>query len=243
MDRLNSKVQGAKLTRVSCCVFRVDGAVLHRIDDSAHSPQQGGSFTFHVLRCGFQAPLRTQYSGLWLGFTILEVMIVIGIMGLMLTIGVPLIYKVWHRAPINAATANLFEVLSNARARAILQGKEVDMIFHPREGGFEIEGAGTGTAAGSGQVQVGSVRGAGTGTHGKLPENVVIRMLDINKLEHDFLADETARVRFFPNGTSDELTIILQSGADQRGVTLEITTGLASVLSEADLQRLRNGAL
>lgn len=177
------------------------------------------------------------------GFTLLEIMIVVGIMGLMLTIGVPIVYKVLHRAPINQATADLFEVLSNARARAILQGKEVDVLFHPQEGRFEVEGAGGSTAAGSGQVKMGMVRGIGTGTSGKLPEEVIIRMLDINKLEHDFLADKVARVRFFPNGTSDELTLILQSGADQRGVTLEITTGLASVLSEADLQRLRNGTL
>lgn len=168
-------------------------------------------------------------------------MIVVGIMGLMLTIGVPLVYKVFHRAPLNQATADLFEVLSNARARAILQGKEVDLLFHPREGRFEIEGAGTTAAAGSGQVKVGFIRGVGNGTYGKLPDQVAIRMLDINKLEHDFLADEVARVRFFPNGTSDELTLILQSDVDQRGITLEITTGLASVLSEADLQRLRNG--
>jgi Tfp pilus assembly protein FimT len=168
-------------------------------------------------------------------------MIVVGIMGLMLTIGVPLIYKVWHRAPINQATADLFEVLSNARARAILQGKEVDFIFHPREGRFEIEGGGA--VAGSGQVQAGLVRGAGNGASGRLPESVVIRMLDINKLQHDFLADEVAHVRFYPNGTSDELTLILQSGADQRGVTLEITTGLASVLGESDLQRLLNRSL
>jgi prepilin-type N-terminal cleavage/methylation domain-containing protein len=186
---------------------------------------------------------RSPHSVLRTGFTILELMIVIGIMGLLLTIGVPLIYKVLHRAPINQATADLFEVLSNARARAILQGKEVDLIFHPRDGRFEVEGAGDGAAAGSGQVQAGGVRGVGAGTHGKLPDSVVLRMLDINKLDHNFLEDEVARVRFFPNGTSDELTLILQSGADQRGVTLEITTGLASVLSEADLQRLRNGAL
>lgn len=175
------------------------------------------------------------------GFSLLEIMIVVGIMGLMLTIGVPLVYKVFHRAPLNQATADLFEVLSNARARAILQGKEVDLLFHPREGRFEIEGAGTAAAAGSGQVKVGFIRGVGNGTYGKLPDQVAIRMLDINKLEHDFLADEVARVRFFPNGTSDELTLILQSDVAQRGITLEITTGLASVLSEADLQRLRNG--
>jgi hypothetical protein len=67
-------------------------------------------------------------------------------------------------------------------------------------------------------------------------------MLDINKWKHDFRDDELARVRFFPNGTSDELTLILSSDhGEQRGIVLEVTTGLASVLSEADLQNLRNG--
>jgi len=235
MDNPKSNALSSKSARVPFSVFR---KWRRELGPAARRP-----FTFHISRLPLPSRFHTPAFALRTGFILLEVMIVIGIMGLMLTIGVPLIYKVWHRAPINQATADLFEVLSNARARAILQGKEVDLIFHPPEGRFEVEGAGTGTAAGSGQLQAGLVRGAGSGTHGKLPDNVVIRMLDINKLEHDFLADETARVRFFPNGTSDELTIILQSGADQRGVTLEITTGLASVLSEQELQRLRNGTL
>ena len=243
MDSPKSKVQSPKLARIACCVFRETRRDLGHVNNPLRNEQHVLRFTFHASRLTHYGSPCNPQSALRTGFTLLEVMIVIGIMGLMLTIGVPLIYKVWHRAPINQATANLFEVLSNARARAILQGKEVDLIFHPREGRFEIEGAGNGTAAGSGQVQAGLVRGAGTGTYGKLPDNVVIRMLDINKLEHDFLADEVARVRFFPNGTSDELTVILQSGADQRGVTLEITTGLASVLSEPELQQLRNGTL
>jgi hypothetical protein len=58
-------------------------------------------------------------------------------------------------------------------------------------------------------------------------------MLDINKLRHDFLNDESARVRFLPNGTCDELTLILLSDrGERREIMLEITTGLATVESD-----------
>jgi hypothetical protein len=36
-------------------------------------------------------------------------------------------------------------------------------------------------------------------------------------------------VRFFPNGTSDELTIVLHDRERWRKITLEFSTGLASV--------------
>jgi hypothetical protein len=65
-------------------------------------------------------------------------------------------------------------------------------------------------------------------------------MLDVNLSE--YRESDFVRVRFFPNGTSDEMTLILRSSQnEQRGITLEVTTGLASVLNEADLQDLRNG--
>ena len=52
-------------------------------------------------------------------------------------------------------------------------------------------------------------------------------MLDVNLVEYKD-ADE-ARVRFFPNGTSDEMTLILHSGDQYREIALEVTTGLASM--------------
>jgi hypothetical protein len=67
-------------------------------------------------------------------------------------------------------------------------------------------------------------------------------MLDVNL--HECKDDEVARVRFFPEGTCDEMLIILRSeNNDQRGITLEITTGLVTVLGYEDLQKLRNGRL
>jgi Tfp pilus assembly protein FimT len=65
-------------------------------------------------------------------------MIVVAIMGIVLTMGVPIVYKVWHKAPMSQAVSDLIEVCSHARALAILQGKEVDVVFHPREGRFEV---------------------------------------------------------------------------------------------------------
>jgi hypothetical protein len=50
-------------------------------------------------------------------------------------------------------------------------------------------------------------------------------MLDINLSE--YRESELARVRFFPNGTSDEMTLILRSDRNEyRKVWLEVTTGL-----------------
>ncbi len=67
-------------------------------------------------------------------------------------------------------------------------------------------------------------------------------MLDVNLSEYK--DQETARVRFYPNGTCDEMTLILRSDkGEQRGIVLEITTGLATVLNDNDLQNLRNGRL
>jgi hypothetical protein len=36
-------------------------------------------------------------------------------------------------------------------------------------------------------------------------------------------------VRFFANGTSDEMTLVLSSAGEYRKITLEVTTALASV--------------
>jgi hypothetical protein len=44
----------------------------------------------------------------------------------------------------------------------------------------------------------------------------------------DFSESEESRVHFFPNGTCDELTLVLHSGDDWRKITLEFSTAIAS---------------
>jgi prepilin-type N-terminal cleavage/methylation domain-containing protein len=175
-----------------------------------------------------------------LGFTMLELMIVIGIMGVVLAMGVPLVYRMRQEVPLRKAVKDVVEVCSTARARAILQNKPVCVVFHPRERRLHVEGAGGSQEAGSGHVQVGQIQGAGGGTFAQISNRVLIDMLDIDLLEYK--DHEEVKVWFYPNGVCDELTLILR-GLDfdrdpLRAISLEVTTGLASV--ETDITKLKS---
>jgi prepilin-type N-terminal cleavage/methylation domain-containing protein len=174
-------------------------------------------------------------------FTLMEIMIVVAIMGIVLTMGVPIVYKTWHKAPMTKAVSEIVEVCSHARALAILQGKPVDVIFHPREGRLEV-GSMSNPTAGEPPLAAGvspkDTSVPASGLAARLPEQIQIEMMDINKLPHEFRDDDLARVRFYPNGTCDELTLILVSDQNERReITLEITTALASV--ESDPRRFK----
>ena len=178
-------------------------------------------------------------------FTLIEIMVVVAIMGLILATGIPSIYRIWKKEGMRQAVSDVVEVCSNARARAIFSGSQVEVVFHPLERRFEI-GGGSVSPPPASEFEAESAAApppappSGSGQAGQFSADIVIEMLDVNLSE--YRESEFVRVRFFPNGTSDEMTLILRSSKnEQRGVTLEITTGLASVLNEADLQDLRNG--
>lgn len=171
-------------------------------------------------------------------FTLIEIMVVVAIMGIVLTMGVPIVYKVWHKAPMSKAISDVIEVCSHARALAIMQGRPVVVVFHPKEGRLEVASTPASPAA---QTSPSPVPApplspsalSGSGLSARLSEKIAIEMMDINKLPHEFRDDDVANVRFFPNGTCDELTLILVSDqAERREITLEVTTGLASVQSD-----------
>jgi len=174
-------------------------------------------------------------------FTLIEVMVVVGIMAIMLTMGVPIVYKTLHKPPLTKALSDVVDVCSAARARAILQGQPTCVVFHPQQGSFEVSGGSAKAAPVNDTGGVVQVRAPGStyAQSGQIDkEHVAIDMLDVNLSEYRE-ADE-ARVYFYPNGMCDEMTLILRNDAGvQRGITLEITTGLTSILNDADLQNLR----
>ena len=167
-------------------------------------------------------------------FTLLEIMIVVAIMGIVLTMGVPIVYRMRHEAPLRKGVRDVIEVCSHARAMAILQSKAVCVVFHPREGTFAVQGGVTASPSQpspSDPIPATVSAQSGSGLSGQFSDRLAIDMLDVDLTEYKD-ADEV-KVWFYPNGVCDELTLILRSlDSPQdplRCISLEVTTGLASV--------------
>ena len=171
-------------------------------------------------------------SGAGRAFTLIEIMIVVGIMGIVMGMSVPIVYKLWRKAPMRQAVKDIVEVCSHARARAIMHGQVTEVVFHPKQNRLEMVGGGGAPhpAAGPGGEVLGAPAATGSGLSAQLDSQVMIELLDINMSGAKFEEGDLARVRFYPNGVSDEMRMILFDGRDRMGIELEITTGLASVV-------------
>jgi prepilin-type N-terminal cleavage/methylation domain-containing protein len=168
------------------------------------------------------------------GFTLIEIMIVIGIIGMVLAMGVPPFIRSLQKDPLRQAVSDITKGCSEARAQAILQGGPTEFVI--RAGGQLSVGpardATIESTAALGESAQPPVPGGPTAPpfSAHLHQDIKITLLYVN-LKDQMQADET-RVHFYPNGTSDEFTIILQFGPDIRKISLECVTGLANVESD-----------
>jgi prepilin-type N-terminal cleavage/methylation domain-containing protein len=168
-------------------------------------------------------------------FTLIEIMIVVAIMAIAMTMSVPIVYKVWHKAPLRKAVSDVVEVCSRARAQAILRGVMTEVVFHPREGILGLSGGASPQRAGNDAGRAADTivsAPAGSGLSAQLSDRVIIETLDINMSGIEYNDADAAKVRFYPNGTSDEMRMILFDGRERVGIELEITTALANVVPD-----------
>ncbi len=158
-------------------------------------------------------------------FTLLELMIVLGIIGIMFGVGVPAFVRSHQKRPLQQSVSDLMEGLKQARATAILTGSSADLVFQLETRSFSVQKVGGEEVTDS---DTRMANAAPKGFTGHIHEEINIELLAVNFA--DVLQQEEARVRFRPNGTSDEFTIVLKSSENEyRKISLEIITGLSSM--------------
>lgn len=171
---------------------------------------------------------RALCSPRWAAFTLIEIMLVVGLLAIVMTLGIPTIYHLTKKEDLRKAVSDIVEVCSNARAQAILQGTTVNLRILPQEGRFEISTASARPSDSDGEFRAASAPAPRSGRAAQISDRLVFEMVDVNFTEHK--DDEEAKVRFFSDGTCDEMIIILRSPANEyRKIQLEITTGLVTV--------------
>ena len=175
------------------------------------------------------------------GFTLIELMIVVGIMGVMMLISVPIVYRVWHKEAMRQAISDITEMCNKARAQAILQDKMVDVVFHPRDRQLSVSGGGGGkNAEATINPEFSTTTVSGAGQSAQLSERITIELLDINMAGVAYESEDVAVVHFYPDGTCDEMRMVLldNDDAERRGIEVEPSTGIVNMVP--DIREWRN---
>jgi prepilin-type N-terminal cleavage/methylation domain-containing protein len=185
-------------------------------------------------------------------FTLIELMVVIGIVALVMTISVPAIYRQLHPESLQRTVREILEVCHAARAQAILSGRPTDLVINTVSRTISVSAASPSTSSGLDRLDSPDVSGqewrmpdrpspsAATDgavlTSTRIPANIQIEGIRLNFL--DYTEDEIVRVRFYPNGTCDEFSLFLVSDrGERRQIFLEVVTALPDV--ETDPMKFR----
>ncbi|MBN2507874.1 MAG: type II secretion system protein [Verrucomicrobia bacterium] len=186
-------------------------------------------------------------------FTLIELMVVVGIISIVMTISIPSIYRRLHPESMQKAVSDLMEACSHARANAILNGQPTDLVIRADDNSISVQpagGAGRTRAVDGPDVVQHRNRGVdyaefrkpqdpGTGASGgggifsaRFSETIGVELAEINFM--NIMDLDEARVRFFPNGTCYEFRMVLfqPKTGERRLVQTEVTTGLLEVQSD-----------
>ncbi len=170
------------------------------------------------------------------GFTLIELMMVIAITLLVMGWAMPNMLRAVKKQGINKAAADLMEGCRQARAYAILAGKPAELVLRAEDGQMTVRKAtGPRLMRQSGSEAVGvsnagkTAEGKLTSFNQKLEDDIGVELFDVNFIPQTQFPEGI--VRFYPNGTSDEMTIVLflPMSHERRKISLDPITAIASM--------------
>jgi prepilin-type N-terminal cleavage/methylation domain-containing protein len=224
------------LTNSRMCALLCSRSLLRRWSDLAYTGPRLS------LSPGERAGVRGKYSSS--AFTLIELMIVVGIIAIVLTVAIPNVYRYLHPSPVQKALDAILDACRDAREVAVLGGATTALSINLKARSLSIGAASVRPVADASSSSSSEFpelnpqpRATGSSAAGKsyqLPENIRIEAVGLNGL--DYTDDEHVEIRFYANGTADNFKIVLASeGNDQRLVFLDPVTGHADY--EVDPQK------
>ncbi len=167
------------------------------------------------------------------GFTLIEMMVVVTLIGLTLALAIPALREV-RRSPIAQATKDFLDACREARSRAILGDRPMQLVLRDGGGELSVEPAPVGVLGATNGVTAlrFDPNFPGEGVEPvwarRLPDDVAFRSIVVNG--RSYMDAAATAVRFHPNGTCDQFVAEIQwQRRETRLLQLEILTGIPTV--------------
>ena len=144
------------------------------------------------------------------GFTLVELLVVITIFAVASVIAIPAIKSSLPGVQVRKAAREAVSVMREARGAAILLNTEIRFVLSTENNKYEVEG---------------------TPTRGNWDARLQIRLItaDIERID-----EQTAAIRFFPDGTSTGGKILIANGSIRSTVEVDWLTGRVFVARNSD---------
>jgi len=181
-------------------------------------------------------------------FTLIEIMVVCAIIGIVMTIAIPSIYRQLHPESMQKAVNDIKDACDLARGHAVLNGSTMKLVINNREKQISVVQGEASRSESRERLESKSVSGEewrmeerrpATGPSAftvKLADSIMIEGIRVNLM--DYTEDEVVEVNFYKNGTCDEFSLLLLSRENERRqISLEVATALADI--ESDPQKFR----